>query len=192
MSKISLKLHPYDIATANLIGEAKTGLDKTDEILGQIQVHKVVHGGITRQVSEPKIVDTEMKQHKAELPLHFDVYRKTDVEKFIEFIYRMWEAFASQSKKGLFETVSLTTEAVGNSQPLAGRNVWDAQLEMLQSLEWTFDKDGNHNYKFYCHPDIGKKLAENPPTEEQNKKLEELISRKRKEYYAKKRTRRLS
>jgi hypothetical protein len=192
MSKISFELHPYDIATASLVGEAKAGLDKTDEILGQIQVHKVVHGGITRQVSEPKIVETEMKQHKAELPLHFDVYLKTDVEKFIDFIYRMWEAFASQSRKGLFETLSLTTEAVGNSQPLAGRNVWDAQLEVLESLEWTFDKDGNHHYKFYCHPDIGKKLAENPPTEEQNKKLEELISRKRKEYYAKKRTRRLS
>jgi hypothetical protein len=192
MQKISFSLHQYDLAMGNLIGEAKTGLDKTDEILGQIQVHRVVHGGITRQVSEPQIVDTEMKHHKAELLLHFDVYLKTDVEQFIEFIYEMWEAFASQAKKALFETVGLTTEAVGNSHALAGRNIWDAQLEVMESLEWHFDEEGNHNYQFYCHPDVGKKLAENPPTPEQDKKLEELISRKREEYYAKKRTRRLS
>jgi len=168
------------------------GLDKTDHILGQIQVHPVVHGGFTRQVSEPQIVDTEMKHHKADGLIHFDWFVKTDAAQFVEFMYGMWETLASQAKKALFETVGLTTEAVGNSHALAGRNVWDAQLEMMESLEWHFDEYGNHNYQFYCHPDVGKKLAENPPTPEQDKRMEELINRKREEYYAKKRTRRLS
>lgn len=180
------------MAMANLMGEIKMGLDKTDPILGQIQVHKVVHGGFTRQVSEPQIVDTEMKYHRAESLLHFDVYLKTDVEQFTEFIYGMWETLVSLATKALFETVELTTEAVGNSHALAGRNIWDAQLEMMETVEWHFDEDGNHNYQFYCHPDVGKKLSENPPTEEQNRKMDELINRKREEYYAKKRTRRLS
>lgn len=192
MSKISFSLHAYDVATTELVREIKAGLDKTDHILGQIQVHSVVHGGITRQVSEPQIVDTEMKHHRAGGLIHFDWFLKTDTEQFVEFIYGMWESFASQAKKALFETVGLTTEAVGNSHALAGRNFWDAQLEMMESLEWHFDEDGNHNYEFYCHPDVGKKLAENPPTPEQDKRVEELISRKREEYYAKKRTRRLS
>jgi len=174
------------------MGEIKMGLDKTDHILGQIQVHSVVHGGFTRQVSEPKIVDTEMKHHTVDGLIHFDWFLKTNAEQFVEFTYAMWESFASQAKKALFETVDRTTEAVGNSHALAGRNIWDAQLEMMESIEWHFDENGNHNYQIHCHPDVGKKLAENPPTPEQNKKMEELINRKRVEYYAKKRTRRLS
>ncbi len=192
MAQISLSLHQYDMAMANLIGEAKTGLDKTDEILGQIQVHKVVHGGFTRQVSEPELVDTEMKHHRAESLLHFDVYLKTDVEQFTEFIYGMWETLASLAKKALFETVDLTTKAVGNSHELAGRNIWDAQLELLESMEWHFDEDGNHNIQLCVGSEVAKKLNENPSTPEQNRNLEELINRKREEYYAKKRTRRLS
>lgn len=192
MSTISLSLYAYDVATIGLMREIKTGLDKTDHILGQIQVHGVVHGGMTRQVSEPQIVDTKMKLHKADGLIHFDWFLKTDVKEFVDFTYGMWESFASQAKKALFETVGLTTEAVGNSHALAGRNIWEAQLEMMESVEWHFDENGNHNYQFYCHPDVGKKLAENPPTPEQEKRMEELIKRKRAEYYAKKRTRRLS
>src|SRR4051794_32899899 len=112
MSKISLSLHVYDVAIAELIGEIRLGLDKTDHILGQIQVVHVVHGGITRQVSEPQIVDTEMRHHQAGGLIHFDWFLKTDVEQFVTFIYSMWETFASQSKKALFETLSRTTEAV--------------------------------------------------------------------------------
>lgn len=192
MSKISFSLHTYDVATTELVREIKAGLDKTDHILGQIQVHSVVHGGITRQVSEPQIVDTEMKNYQAEGLIHFDWFLKTDAEQFVEFIYGMWESFASQAKKALFETVGLTTEAVGNSHALAGRNIWDAQLEAMESLEWHFDEDGNHHMEFVVHPDTYKKLAENPPTSEQDKRMEELINMKREEYYAKKRTRRLS
>jgi hypothetical protein len=192
MAKISLSSHQYDMAMANLMGEIKMGLDKTDPILGQIQVHKVVHGGFTRQVSEPQIVDTEMKRHRAEAPLHFDVYLKTDVEQFTEFMYGMWETLTSLAKKALFETLELTTEAVGNSHELAGRNVWDAQLEMLESMEWHFDEEGNHNIQLCVGSEAAKKLNETPSTPEQDKQYEELVRRKREEYYAKKRTRRLS
>ena len=192
MSKLSLSLHKYDVTTAELIGETKIGLDKTHPILGQIQIHSVVHGGTTRQVTEPQIVETEMRQHSTDAVIGFDSFLKTDVERFTELLYNMWEAFASQTTKALFETVSLTTEAVGNVHNAAGRNIWEAQIEMLESLEMHFDEDGNHNYKYYLHPDMAKKLAENPPTPEQEKRAEEIIKRKREEYYAKKRTRRLS
>jgi hypothetical protein len=133
-----------------------------------------------------------MRKHSTDTVIHFDTFLKTDVERFIELLYNMWEAFASQATKALFETVNLTTEAVGNVHNAAGKNIWEAQLEMLESLEMHFDENGNHNYKYYAHPDMAKKLAENPPTPEQEKRAEEIINRKREEYYAKKRTRRLS
>jgi hypothetical protein len=152
----------------------------------------VAHGGLIRQVSEPKIVDTEMKLHKVEIIIQLDWYRKTDVDEFVMFIYGMWGEFASQARKALFETISLTTEAVGNSMDAKGKNFWDARIEMLEGLEMRFDEDGNHNTQFVIHPDTAKKLEETPPTPEQQKRWEEAIYAKREEYYAKKRTRRLS
>jgi hypothetical protein len=192
MSTLSFSLNKYDSAMTNLLREVKTGLDKTDEILGQIQNVPVIHGGSTRQVSEPKIVDTELKTHKVEVIIHLDWYRKTDVDEFVMFVYGMWEQFASQAKQALFETLSLTTEAVGNSIDLQGRNFWDARIEMLEGLEMRFDEHGNHNTQFIVHPDTARKLEQNPPTPEQQKRWEDALIAKREEYYAQKRTRRLS
>jgi hypothetical protein len=192
MPMLSFSLNKYDSAMITLMREIKAGLDKTDELLGQIQSVPVVHGGSTRQVSAPKIVDTEMKTHKVEVILHLDWYRKTDVDEFVIFIYGMWEQFASQAKEALFETVGLTTEAVGNNFDATGKNFWDARVEMLKGLEMRFDENGNHNTQFVLHPDTARKLEENPPTPEQQKRWEDALNAKREEYYAKKRTRRLS
>lgn len=188
----SFSLPQYDFAMNKLVREVKTGLDKTDHILGQIQTHSVVHGGTMRQVSEPRIVDTDMKEFKAGVVIQLDWFRKTDVEAFVEALVDLWESFASQSKKRLFEILSLTTEAVGNSFSLEGRNVWDAQIEMVKHMEMRFDEAGNHNTELVVHPDTAKWLAENPPTPEQVTRMDDTINAKRKEYYAQKRTRRLS
>ena len=192
MSMHSFSLPQYDFAMNKLVREVKTGLDKTDNILGQIQTHSVVHGGTMRQVSEPSIVDTEMKDFKAGVVIQLDWFRNTDVEAFVESLVDLWESFASQSKKRLFEILSLTTEAVGNSFSLEGRNVWDAQIEMVKRMEMRFDEAGNHNTQLVVHPDTARKLEENPPTPEQVKRMDDTINAKRREYYAQKRTRRLS
>ena len=192
MPTLSFSMKEYDSAMTELFREVKAGLDKTDELLGQIQNVPVAHGGMMRQVSEPKIVDTEMKLHKVEVVIQLDWYRKTDVDEFVMFIYGMWEKFASQTHEALFETISLTTEAVGNSMNAKGKNFWDARIEMLEGLEMRFDEDGHHTTQLIIHPDTARKLEENPPTPEQQKRWEEAINAKREEYYAKKRSRRLS
>jgi len=192
MPELSFTLHQYETAFGTLLQEIKEGLDKTDHILGKIQTVPVSHGGSMRQVSEPKIVDTEMKVHRVEVVIHLDWYRRTDVDALTAFLYEMWENFASQAKKALFEMLTLTTEAVGNSFNAAGKNVWDASIEMLKGLHMRFGEEGNHNTEIIMHPDTAKKLTENPPTPEQQKRWEEAINAKREEYYAQKRTRRLS
>jgi len=189
---LSLSLSQYNLSTGKLLGEIKTGLDKTDDLLGQIHTVSVVHGGSIRQVSEPEIVDTKLEVHRVDVVLELDWYRKTDVDALTTFLYEVWERFSSQAKKTLFETLSLTTEAVGNSFNAAGKNFWDVRLEMLKGLRMRFDENGNHNTQFVVHPDTLRKLQENPPTAEQQKQWKDAIRAKREEYYAKKRTRRLS
>lgn len=168
-------------------------MDKTDQLLGQIQTHSVVHRGAIRQVSEPTIVDTQAQGFGDEFILNLEMYRKTDVDEFVTLIWTLWRSIASQTKKYMFQVLNLTTEAVGNSVALqAGMNIWDAQIEMLKKMEMRFDKDGNHNTQIVMPPDSFQKLIDNPRTPEQEQKWEEVMKAKKEEYYAQKRTRRLS
>lgn len=192
MSKISVALAGYDYAMTRLLREIKAGLDKTDPILGEIQRVPVTHDGTTRQVSAPKIVDTIMKDFSAVVTIERKAFRQTDVEKFVEFAWNLSDSLSSQATKYLFETVSLTTEGAGNVVNAEGKNLWDAQIEMLERTYLRFDENGNHNAKFYAHPDTFKKLSANPPTAEQQERWNQVLNAKREEYYAKKRTRRLS
>lgn len=192
MSIISLTLTEYDVAMTRLLREIQTGFQKADPVLSEIQRLPVAHDGRTRQVSAPNIVDTNMQDFSADVTIHADAFRNTDVEKFVEFVWGLCEALLSQATRYLFETVSRTTEAVGNVVDAKGKNIWDAQIEMLEKTEVRFDEDGNHNWKFYMHPNTYKKLSANPPTAEQQQRWDAVMKEKKEEYYAKKRTRRLS
>ncbi len=88
--------------------------------------------------------------------------------------------------------VSQTTEAVGNTVDAHGKNFWDAYLEMIEKTEMVFDEGGNHNYQMVLNPKTAEKLRENPPTEEQKQRIQEAINLKRKEYYERRPTRKLS
>jgi hypothetical protein len=192
MPKFKYSLRAYDSGMLRFHREIKRGFDKADPLLGQIRTVAVSHGGNTRQVSEPTIVETEMKQFSQEVVIETGWLRSTDIEKFTELMWNSCQALISDTKKYMFEILGKTTEAVGNSIPLAGRNVWDAQIEALERTEIRFDKDGNHHYQTVLHPDTYKKLMENPPTPEQERRWHDTMDAKKAEYYAKKRTRRLS
>jgi hypothetical protein len=168
------------------------GLVKADNILGKIQTVPTSHGGITRQVSEPEILDTQMQVISLEITMDSRWIAQTDVEDIAAFIWETSQEFISRLKKYFFEVFSKTTEAVGNVFSAQGMNIHDAQIEILKGLEMRFDKDGNHNYEFIVSEEMGRKISENPPTPEQMQRWEEALNAKRDEYHAQKRTRRLS
>lgn len=192
MNKLSFVLPKYDAAIIQLMRDIEEGLRDQDEILRQIQSHSVSHGGATRQVSEPQILETRMHRTEALFEMPIDAFLDTDAQQFTESVVNLVESFHHQQKKQLFEIISRTTDAVGNSIDAKGRNIWDAYVEMVQRTEMTFDEHGNHNYKIYVHPETAKKLQANPPTPEQSKQIQEAIEAKRREYYERKPTRRLS
>ncbi|MGI9107118.1 MAG: hypothetical protein ACR2G4_12825 [Pyrinomonadaceae bacterium] len=192
MPKLSFTLPNYDSAMTQLLRDIGDGLIKHDEILGQIRGHGVSHGGATRQVSSPEIVDTEMRSIDAMFEISRQAFIETDADAFKESIYNLFTSFHSKQKKHLFEVVDRTTEAVGNTIDAGGRNMWDAYIEMLKTLEMHFDKDGKHNYQIYMHPDTAKKVEQNPPTPEQVELIEKTIEEKRRDFYARKRSRKLS
>jgi hypothetical protein len=190
--KTFLSLPKYDSAVIQLIREVKSGLENLDPILGKMRSVPVAHGGTTRQVSEPQILETPMKNYSAAISVELDCFRNTDTEEFRDALWKFAEEAIGQMKKHFFDTFPQICEATGNNIDAQGKNIWDAYLEMIETIEMRFDEDGNHNYEILVHPDTYKKIQENPPTPEQLAKGKEIIERKKKEYYAQKRTRRLS
>lgn len=188
----SFRLYNYDSAMGKLIGNIRNGILEHDELLSKIQTRKVSHGGATRQVTEPKVVETNMVNSKAIFEIEGKAILQTDVDQFTESIYKLFDSFHTEQKKYLLQVVSETTDAVGNTVDAAGKNFWDAYLEMIQKTEMTFDEHGNHNFELVMNPNTAKKLRENPPTEEQKQRIQEAIELKRKEYYERKPSRKLS
>jgi hypothetical protein len=192
MPKLSFSLPKYDTAMTQLVRNIGEGLVKHDQILGQIRSHGVSHGGSIRQVSDPEVVDTQMRRVGARIEISIEAFIQTDTNAFVESIFNFFSSLHSQQKQHLFEVVGKTTDAVGNSIDAKGRNVWEAYIEMLNTTEMHFDKDGKHNYQIYMHPDTAKKIEQNPPTPEQIELIEKTIEAKRRDFYARKRSRKLS
>jgi hypothetical protein len=191
MNRPSFRLHEYDSAMAQLMGEIREGLLEHDPLLGKIRNEVVSHGGTTRQVTGPNVVETPMVKSTAMFEINKEAFLETDTHKFAESILNLFESFHREQKKYLLEVVSKTTEAVGNVVDAHNRNFWDAYLEMIETTEMQFDEHGNHNYQIVLHPETAKKIQATPPTEEQSKRIEEAIERKRREYYERKPSRKL-
>jgi hypothetical protein len=187
-----LKLPKYDLAVIQLIREVKNGFEKLDPILGEMGKVSVSHSGKTRQVSEPQILETPMKRYSAVISVEGDCFRNTDTEEFRDALWNFAKETIGQMKKHFFDTFPQICDATGNSIDANGKNYWDSFNEMLETIQMSFDENGNHNYKILVHPNTFKKIQDIPPTEEQLAKGREIIERKKKEYYAQKRTRRLS
>jgi hypothetical protein len=192
ITNLSFLLDQYESAVVEFMREVKRGSEQLDPILSQIERIRVSHGGTTRQVSEPTVLDTQMKLATVDATIQLDWYRQTDVDAFAGFLWDFCERFKSLEKKHLFETLSKTTEAVGNVVDGKGMNIWDAQIEMLKKTEMRFDEEGRHGNTMVMGPDLAKKMQENPPTPEQVQRWNETMQAKKNQYYAKKRTRRLS
>jgi hypothetical protein len=187
---LSYTLRKYDYAMYLLHVEVRRGLEKVDEVIGGIGSVPTSHGGVIRQVTEPTIVETPMKDYSAMVTVEGEWLRRTDVYIFTGNLWHACQEIISQLTKSLFELMDKITDATGNKTSAKGMNMWDAQIEAMKRQEMRFDKEGNHGYKFYAHPDTAAKHG--MPTEEQKQKLDEVIKAKREEYNAKKRTRRLS
>lgn len=133
-----------------------------------------------------------MKKYSAAISVELDYFRATDAEEFRDALWKFSEEAIGRMKEHFFGVFPQICDATGNTVDAQDKNVWDAYLEMLETMEMSFDENGNHNTSLVVHPDTARRIRENPPTPEQLAKGNEIIERKKKEYYAQKRTRRLS
>jgi hypothetical protein len=90
----------------------------------------------------------------------------------------------------IFEHISEICDATGNVLKRPDQSIWDSILEMLATIEIAFDEDGNPSLpSVVMHPDMAAKIGD--PPEGFEEKSREIIARRRDEWLARRRTRRL-
>lgn len=86
--------------------------------------------------------------------------------------------------------ISQICDATGNVVDAQGQSIWEAQLEMLETIEIHFDEDGNPTLpSLVLHPDTADKLGD--PPDGFVERFNEILTRRRDEWLAQRRTRRL-
>lgn len=86
--------------------------------------------------------------------------------------------------------LSAVCEGTGNVVDGAGLSVWEGQLKMLETIEIMFDPDGTPSLpQLLMHPDTTANIGE--PPADFTQRFEAIIERRRDEWMARRRTRRL-
>jgi hypothetical protein len=101
------------------------------------------------------------------------------------------DAFANQLEQGILTHISDLSEAAGNVVGVGGREFADALLDALESMEFSFNDDGEPNITLVMHPDQVAKLRNVEMTPEQKARHAAIIQRKREEWNATQRRREL-
>lgn len=121
--------------------------------------------------------------------------RAGDYERLYEAMHESADSMAEQLVGYFVEGMGKVTEGTGNVTDAGGRPFgFDVLYETLEKLEFSVDENDELVMpSLVMHPTQAEKLRDLPPlTDEQQRKLDKLKERKRKEALARRRRRRLS
>jgi hypothetical protein len=190
--KPSLAIPAYDLALQSLMSSIVDGMISVDPVLGQIRSRTTGHAGPTRNVPGPQPVDHDLTHFEAEYAIHVDHIRATDVDVFVTAIWEVAEKYAEAMGTAFFQTMRDVTEAVGNAIDAGGQPfTWDLFLDGLEKMEIAFDENGQPKVQVLINPDTWRLLQAVERTPEHDRRLEDIMQRKRGEWNAQQRPRRL-
>ena len=191
-AKPRLKIPAYDIALYAFMSSVMDGLAAVEPTLGQIPIRVTGHAGPTRNVPGPRPVDHPLATFNEEFAIHTDVVRNSDVESFVATLTELAEKHVEAIAKALVQMLSDVTEGVGNVVDVGGRPIsWDHFLDGLEKIEVSFDEEGRHQVQFAMNPNTAMLLEAISVSPEQRQRHKEIVRRKKEQWDAQKRTRRL-
>lgn len=121
----------------------------------------------------------------------FETILATDIDAWLAMLDDQGERAAEQLERQFFEFMNRVTEDAGQVVDARGRPLsHDLVLDMFEKLQIDFDEEGNPEMPtIVVPPQAYEKLGE--PTPEHLKRRDEIIERKRREFVARRRVRKL-
>lgn len=185
----------YDEAMSTFVREVIDGVVNLDPLLRDIATVPTRHAGPIRNVTEQGVVDQQLTTFQQEGIFHHDVIRLTNVDEFVSILYLMGTRFRDQLSKNLIETLLTVTESSGNTIDKKGDPLsWNMFLELIEAMEVRFDADGQmlSAPTVIMNPETAARLDKIPKPDDFEQRIEEILLRKRDEFNAEKRRRRVS
>lgn len=100
------------------------------------------------------------------------------------------DQFVASIMPQILEHISEICDATGNVVSGKDRPIWDAMVEMMETVAISFDEDGNPSLpSIVMQPDTAAKIGD--PPEGYQERLDAIVARRRDEWLARRRTRRL-
>jgi hypothetical protein len=188
----SLAIPAYDGALDTLKTSIVAGMVGVDTLLGQIASRTTGHAGPVRNVPGSNPVDHDRTHFEGDYAIPIDTIRETDVDAFIMAICGVAEQYAAAMGATLLRTAEDITDATGNSIDAEGRPLsWDLILDAYEGTEIAFDDDGQPTTQLVMNPRTAMLLQAMEKTPEQERRYQEIMQRKKDEWDAQQRPRRL-
>ncbi|KUH82204.1 MULTISPECIES: hypothetical protein [unclassified Mycobacterium] len=115
-----------------------------------------------------------------------------DVGSYMAHLFEAADSIGGQLANAMFEHISEVAEEHGQTINAHGRNFYDVLIEASEKMEPDFDEEGNPRPGLLAiNPADAEKVFRDPPTPEQEKRMQEVIDRKREEWRASRARRKL-
>jgi hypothetical protein len=192
------KLTEYARAEQNFVYEAVAALARSrGGIVADITAKPMPRVGTTQITTDAgETVEFEPFAVSAPMRIGWEDIARGNVDAMLATIDEAAESYHEQLSKRIYEHLGTLTAATGNVVDASGKSIFDAMYEMFEKVELSFEDDGSisKGFAIYASPDVAEKLAraDAEMTPEQRRKYDELIDRKRQEFFARKRRRQLS
>jgi len=194
MPEIRFDIPAYDLAMNQFVGQVMDGFIALDPLLGQIPRTLSSHHGPIRNVRGPVPLDQESIRVEISTELIADAIRHTNTEEHTTFLTKLAESNIASLTPQFFKGLEEITNATGNVVDVKGRPFsWDYFNDMLEKILIGFDEEGKPMMPtLVMPPELYEQVKGIEPTPEQKARTSAIIARKRAEFNAQKRTRRLS
>ncbi|MBN1314055.1 MAG: hypothetical protein JXA42_01260 [Anaerolineales bacterium] len=193
-NRVRFRIPPYDCAFNKFFALVVDGFIDTDPLLSQIHRSPVKHMGPIRNVRGEEPLDQDLPPIKGESLIKTTTIRETNFDEITIFFYEVAQEFRAELERGLLKCLNEVTHVTGQVINFKGKPFSPDMLnEILEKMPIDFNENGKPMLPtMIIPPEMETKLRGIKETPEQRKRFEEIIAKKRIEFYAKKRTRRLS
>jgi len=189
-------LPEYESAGRRFFVDAMHALMRArDPVLGMMHFEMVDSLSMNRvTIASDQVIDTATLTVEASFALSRSDTIAGRLDTFYVALSDAAESGLASMMPQFFSNVSDICDAAGQTV-VAGEHEMNLDLlrEAMESIEITFNDDGSPNLPtLVVHPTVAERLAElPPPTAEQERRFDEMMERKRREFFDRRRTRRL-
>ena len=181
----------YDLAIINFINTVLHGFHSLHPVFGPMFKETTVHAGPVRNIAGPNPLDQETLPVRGIGDLHKDAVTHTDIEAFTQFLYDLAQDVLHQLSAQFYRGLDEITNATGMKVDAKGKPLSaDIYLDMLEKMSMSFTENGDPILPTLI---VGEEfdVSKLDANEDQLRRFEAIITAKKAELNAQKRTRRL-